>query len=103
MPAPMLQARFMHAAIYASLMLDVSEHLFPDRKFFALSADQRRIVDNETANLLVQARWRVESKGFADLFAVPQLGVEVAPPGTVLGEPLSSQAPQKPGSGGPYV
>jgi hypothetical protein len=90
-----LQPRFVHAASFASLMLQVSEHLFPDHKFFALSQDQRRIVQNETQNLLVQARWAVESKGFAELFAMPQVGAEMAPADTVLGDPL----PKTSGSG----
>lgn len=82
-----LQPRLLHAAAFASLMLDVSQHLFRDRTLFDLTPDQRRIVATETQNLLTQARWTVESKAFADLFAVPCTG-ESAPPGTVLGEPL---------------
>jgi hypothetical protein len=69
------------------MMLRVTEHLFPDVKFFSLSVDQRRMVINETQNLLVQARWTVESKTFADLFSVAPIGVEMAPLGMVLGEP----------------
>jgi hypothetical protein len=83
-----LQPRFLHAASFASLMLQVSEHLFPDKKLFDLSPDQRRIVGNETSNLLLQARWAVENKGFAELFATPQGGVEMAPDDTMLGDPL---------------
>ncbi len=82
-----LQPRFLHAASFASLMLQVSEHLFPDQKLFALSPDQRRILANETSNLLLQARWAVENKGFAELFATPQMGVEMAPADTSLGDP----------------
>ncbi len=83
---PPLQSRFLHAAHYASLVFQVTDHLFPGQKFFGLSADQRRIVDNETTNVLLQARWKVESKGFAESFAFPQVGGEEAPSGTVLGE-----------------
>jgi hypothetical protein len=86
-----LQPRFLHAASFASLMLQVSEHLFPDQKLFALSPDQRRIVASETQNLLVQARWVVESRGFAELFATPQAGVDMAPDDTSLGD-----TPQRP-------
>lgn len=88
MPAPILQARFIHAASFAGLMLQVGEHLFPDTKFFALSPDQRRIVTNETQNLLVQARWAIENKAFAQLFSTPQVGAEMAPADTVWGDPL---------------
>lgn len=81
-----LSGSFVHAAQYASLTLQVAGQLFPDQKFFGLSQDQRRIVDNETRALLVQARWVVDSKAFADHFAIPQVGVETAPSGTVLGD-----------------
>jgi hypothetical protein len=80
-------------------MLQVSEHLFPDQKLFALSPDQRRIVQNETQNLLVQARWAVESKGFAELFSMPQAGVEMAPAETVLGDP----PPRSSGTSGHFM
>jgi len=73
--------------MYASLSIQVSEHLFPDQKLFALSPDQRRIVNNETQALLVQARWVVDSKAFADNFATVQVGGGPdAPKDTVLGE-----------------
>lgn len=85
---------FVHASLYASLILQVTEHLFPEQKFFALSQDQRRIVDNETANLLLQARWKADSKVFAEFFAAPQVGVPEAPKETVLGEkPPEPKAP----------
>lgn len=103
MPAPPpLQSKLVHAYCFASLTIQVSEHLFPGEKLFALSADQRRIVDTETQNLMLQARWKVESKGFADLFAVPQVGVEKTPAGTVLGDPVvpSDAPPATPGGGG---
>jgi len=80
---------FVHAALYSQLVLQVSEHLFPDQKLFALSPDQRRIVNNETSNLLLQARWAVDSKAFADHFATVQVGGGPdAPQGTVLGSPV---------------
>lgn len=88
MSQPMVQARLLHAASFASLMIQVSEHLFPQQKLFELSADHRRIVTTETQNLLLQARWIVESKGFAEQFAVAQLGGEMAPGDTVLGDPI---------------
>jgi hypothetical protein len=97
MATPTPQPRFMHAASFASLMLQVSEHLFPQQKLFELSQDQRRIVLNETQNLLVQARWAVESKGFAEQFATPLVGAEMAPAGTILGDPLPKS------SGGHYA
>ena len=86
---PLLQSRLMHAAVFASLQLDVTEHLFPGQKIFSLSQDQRRIVANETQGLLLQSRWAVESKGFAELFAAPPTGMEMAPAGTILGEPFA--------------
>ena len=95
---PPVQSRFIHAVSFASLMLQVCDHLFPGQKLFALSADQRRIVDNETRALLLQARWIVESKGFAESFAIPQVGGELAPAGTVLGEkPSEAKAPERSG------
>ena len=93
-----LQPRLMHAASFASLMLEVSQHLFPQHKLFELTPDQRRIVANETQNLLVQARWVVESKAFADLFATPLAGGERAPEQTSLGDPIP-----KPGQAGHFM
>jgi hypothetical protein len=90
-----LQPRFLHAAAFASLMLEVSQHLFPQHKIFELSPDQRRMVVNETQNLLLQSRWAVESKGFAELFATPLVGGEMAPDSTMLGD-----SPPKPASSG---
>jgi len=85
---PIVQGRFVAAAQYASLTLQVCEHLFPDQKLFGLSQDQRRILADETDNLLLQARWRIETRVFADKFAWTQHGAEMAPPGTVLGSPV---------------
>ena len=90
-----LSGRFVHAAQYAALMLQVTDHLFPGQKFFALSLDQRRILDSETRALLTQARWVVDSKAFAETFATLQTGGELAPAGTVLGDP--PPAPERPG------
>jgi hypothetical protein len=90
---PIVQGRFVAAAQYASLTLQVCEHLFPDLKIFGLSQDQRRILADETDNLLLQARWRIETKVFADKFAWNQSGVEMAPPGTVLGSPVPKTQP----------
>lgn len=80
---------FLHATLYSSLLLQVSRELFPAQPFFDLSPDKRRIVDTETGNLLLQAKWKVDSQGFADFFAQPmppQTGGQEAPTGTVLGE-----------------
>jgi len=85
---------FVHAAHYAELLLRVGEHLFPGEKFFSLSQDQRRIVDNETSNLLVYSRWKVDSLGFAEHFAQKLIGGEEAPAGIVLGNPLEAPSPE---------
>lgn len=94
---------FVHSALYAQLMIQVSGQLFPEQTFFALSADQRRIVQAETSNLLLQARWQVDSKAFADLFAVAQAGGQEAPPGTILGRANSSPSASPPAKGGDYI
>lgn len=96
---PPLQSNLVHAALYASLTLQVSQQLFPASTFFALSEDQRRIVNNETQTLLLRSRWNVESTSFADTFAIPQATVPTAPEGTVLGRP----APSTGSGGGHYV
>ena len=88
-----VSASFVHAAHYASLMLQVCEHLFPGKKLFELSQDQRRMASNETSVLLLQARWVVDSKGFADHFAIAQAGGQEAPPETVLGVATSASSP----------
>src|SRR5258705_13635148 len=81
---------FVHAALYSQLVLQVSQQLFPSQPFFDLSPDKRRIVNNETSNLLVQSRWVVDSKAFADHFATAQVGGGPdAPQGTVLGSPVA--------------
>ena len=83
---------FVHAALYSQLVLQVSQQLFPQQPFFDLSPDKRRIVDQEAGNLLLQARWKVDSQGFAAFFAQPappQAGGAEAPPGTVLGSPVA--------------
>ena len=85
-PAMLLQGRFVAAAQYASVHLQLCSHLFPGRTILQLSPDERRILLNETDNLLLQGRWRIESRYFAEHFATPQVGVEVAPAGTILGE-----------------
>jgi hypothetical protein len=85
-PGMLLQGRFVAAAQYASLELSLCTHLFPNRPLFQLSQDERRMLLNETDILLLQARWRIESRWFAEHFAQPQTGVEMAPAGTILGE-----------------
>ena len=92
------QGRFAAAAQFASLLLQVSQHLFPDRKYFDLTPDQRRMLDNETSILLLQARWRIESKAFADYFASP--GNDPAPAGTILGEHPPAPGAAAQGGGG---
>jgi hypothetical protein len=69
------------------------DHVFPGQKFSALSQDQRLIVANEAEQLLVQARWRVESAQFAEWFATPQTPDLSAPVGTVLGEKPAAVKP----------
>ena len=81
---------FVHAALYSQLVLQVSQQLFPQQPFFDLSQDKRRIVDQEAGNLLLQARWKLDSQGFAAFFAQPapdQVAGKEAPQGTVLGTP----------------
>jgi hypothetical protein len=87
-----LSGSFTHAALYALLLLQVGEHLFPGQRLFDLPPDKRRIVDMETGNLLLQFRWRVESRAFA---GSPDPNSEPAPAGTVLGSRPS--VPDPPG------
>jgi hypothetical protein len=77
---------FVHSAFYASVFLQMTQHLFPDQRFPALSPDQRRIVGNETNLLLLHSRQAMDSRWFAEYFATPQ-GPEApeAPEGTILG------------------
>jgi hypothetical protein len=91
---------FVHAAHFAALMIQVSEHLFPSAKLFELSPDQRRLVTNETTNLIVQARWVVDSKGFADQLAGPQSVFQEAVGETILGTTKKAQGN---GGSGSYV
>jgi hypothetical protein len=89
MAYPQPSGSFLHATLYSSLLLQVSRELFPTQPFFDLSPDKRRIVDTETGNLLLQAKWKVDSQGFAEFFSQqmpPQAGGAEAPAGTVLGE-----------------
>lgn len=91
---PPLQTRFSHAVEYASVLLQMVGHVYPGKGFTELSPDQRRIVANEAEQLLVQARWRVESAQFAEWFATPQTPPQSAPAGTVLGEkPVEGKPP----------
>jgi hypothetical protein len=100
-PASASQDRFLAAAAYSALLLQISQQLF-QKPFFGLGQDERRIVDNETSNLLLQSRWKIESRGFADFFATLQVGGDPAPRGTVLGDPPAQQA-QTPGHPGQYL
>ncbi len=87
---------FVHAALYSQLVLQVSQHMFPQQPFFDLSQDKRRIVDQEAGNLLLQSRWKLDAKGFAEFFAQPapgQVPGSEAPQGTVLGIPLAEDKP----------
>ena len=73
------------------------DHLFPGQKVPGLSEDERRIVQNETDNLLVRSRWRIESMGFVNTFGLPQLPREnVAPADIVLGAPPAEGAAARP-------
>ena len=85
-----------HSLLYSSLLLQVSQHLFPAQPFFQLSPDQRRIVDTEAGNMLLQSKWKMDSRGWAEFFGQPapqQPGAEAAAPGTVLGEPPAAGRP----------
>jgi len=85
---PPIQTHLVHAVAYSSLFLQMIEHLFPGRKVPGLSEDERRIVHNETDNLLTRSRWRIESVVFANTFGIPQMPKEnVAPADTLLGAP----------------
>ena len=85
---PPLQTHFIHAVAYSSLFLQMVDHLFPGRKAPALSEDERRIVQNETDNLLVRSKWRIESNIFVNNFAIQlQPRENVAPADTLLGAP----------------
>jgi hypothetical protein len=98
MAYPQPSGSFLHATLYSSLLLQVSHELFPAQPFFDLSPDKRRIVDTETGNLLLQAKWKVDSQGFAEFFAQqmpPQAGGNEAPAGTILGE--KPPEPKRPG------
>lgn len=95
---PPLQTNLVHAAAYSSLFLQMIEHLFPGHKVPALSEDERRIVQNETDNLLTRSRWRIESIGFANTFGIQQQPqTNVAPADTILGVPFSPQQGKPPG------
>ena len=94
---PPLQTTFIQSAFYSSLFLQVLDHVFPDRKLLALSEDERRIVQNETDNLLVRSKWRVESYVFVNQFAMQQQpATNIAPADTVLGAPPAPPEPTKP-------
>jgi hypothetical protein len=94
---PPLQTTFVQAAAYSALFLDVLEHVFPDRKLLEISDDERRIVQNETDNLLVRSRWRIESYVFVNQFALQQQPpTNIAPADTVLGALLTPPDPTKP-------
>jgi hypothetical protein len=83
---PPLQTNLVHAAAYSSLYIQVLEHMFPERKLPALSDDERRIVANETDNLLTRSKWRLETFVFANTFGIQQQPREgVIPADTVLG------------------
>ena len=69
-----IQPRFVHASHYASLLLQVSEHLYAGQTFFSLAQEHRINVHNQTHQLLMMARWQVESLGFATIFAAQPTG-----------------------------
>jgi hypothetical protein len=96
-PAMSLQGRFVAAAQYTSVHLQLCSQLYPGRSILQLSQDERRILINETDYLLLQSRWRIESQWFAEHFATPQSGVEMAAPGTILGERPGASPQPNPG------
>jgi hypothetical protein len=91
-PAMLLQGRFVAAAQYASVLLQMLPQIFPGQPWLALTDDQRRVLFDETSNVLTRSKWVIESKAFADKFALQPQGVEMAPPGTVLGDPVPNPA-----------
>ena len=89
---------FLHATLYSLLLRQVSREQFPAQPFFDLSPDKRRLVDQEAGKLLLQAKWKVDSQGFAEFFSQPmppQAGGNEAPAGTILGE--RPPEPKRPG------
>ncbi len=67
---PPIQSTFIHAAVYSDLFLKMAGQLFPGVSYPALTDDQRRVAQNETDNLLLRSRLRVESKFFTGTFNV---------------------------------
>jgi hypothetical protein len=100
-PAMLLQGRFVAAAQYASVLLQMLPQLFAGQTWLALTDDQRRVLFEETSNVLLRSKWVIESKAFADKFALQPQGVEMAPPGTVLGDP--APVPKGPTQTGGYL
>jgi hypothetical protein len=93
-----VSASFVHAALHAFLQVQLCEHLFPQKRPFELSQDQRRILVQETNNVLLQAKWQVNSTGFAAHFAGLLTDLPEAPPETILGEKLSPSENPPPAS-----
>ena len=58
---PPLQTHLIHAVYYSSLCLQMIQDVFPGKRWIELSEDQRRMVQNETDNLLTRSRWRLTS------------------------------------------
>jgi hypothetical protein len=70
--SPSFQATIVDAAAYASVFLQMAEHLFPDRSVRELSEDDRSTAHKETDQLLVRSKWRLESSEFTDPFMRPR-------------------------------
>ena len=94
---PPLQTTFVHAAYYASVCLQMTQDVFPGKRWIELSEDQRRIVQNETDNLLTRSKWRLESKTFSGSFGIPTAPEIAVSAGTVLGLPPSQEDQKAPG------
>ncbi len=89
-PLLKLQPRLLHAALYTLVMYQTAREIFPDTSWLRLSSEQRRIVDNETMNILTFSRTRLETLRFARIFAEPSLD-PAAPTGHELGTPPTPQ------------
>jgi hypothetical protein len=86
---PPIQSTFIHAAVYSDLFLHMASQIFPDVAYLALSDDQRRVAQNETDNLLLRSKLRMESRMFSTNFAFQNPDQsQVTPADTVWGAPL---------------
>lgn len=100
---PPAQTRLTHAAEYATFLLRMTEHVFPGKHYTELSNDQRLLVVTAADQLLLHARWHVESAAFATLFATVGGQEPPAPGGTVLGDVLKAGEPPAAEQPGGYL